>query len=204
MAIVNGYLTLAEAISYIGANEGRADALLEEIVISASRLVDNFCGRHFYNVTEARKFEPEEPDCLEFGAFNDLTSLTTLKVDANGDGTYETTISSGNYLLEPVNAAVRGRPYTEIELLNSTLWPIKQASGREYLIEITGTWGWPSVPPEVKSATRILVAEVAKLADAPLGVVGGEFGVYRVGYTLPPRARQMLEPLRHPANFGLA
>ncbi|NBW09905.1 MAG: hypothetical protein EBR82_17955 [Caulobacteraceae bacterium] len=206
MAITNGYLTLAEAVAYTGANDGRADAELEDVVTSVSRLIDNYCGRHFYQRTaEARTFEADESDCLEFGPFNDLVSITTLKTDENGDGTYETTISSSNYLLEPVNAAILGRPYRELELLNGVTWPIPPASGRDYLIQITGTWGWPAVPPEVKQAARIMVAEVSKLADAPLGVAGyGEFGVFRVSSSIPARARQLLEPLRHPDNFGIA
>ena len=206
MAITDGYLTLAEAVAYVGRNEARADAELEDVVTSASRLIDNYCGRHFYQRTaEARTFEVEEFDCLEFGPYNDLTTLTTLKTDSNGDGTYETTISSSNYVLEPYNAAVFDQPYTELELINAVTFPIPAASGRENLIQITGTWGWPVVPPEVKQACRIMVAEVAKLADAPLGVAGyGEFGVFRVSGSIPPRARQLLDPFRHPANFGLA
>ena len=206
MAITNGYLTLAEAVSYTGRQDGRADAEFEDVVTSVSRLIDNHCGRHFYQRTaEARTFEVEDYDCLELGAFNDLVSITTLKVDADGDGVYETTISSGNYMLEPVNAAILGRPYTEITLLNSLTWPLPPSSGRENIIQVTGTWGWPSVPPEVKQAARIMVAEVAKLADAPLGVAGyGEFGVFRVSSSLPARARQLLEPLRHADNFGIA
>lgn len=206
MAIVDGYLTLAEAIQYVGRNEARADAELEDVVTAASRLIDNYCGRHFFQRTaEARTFEVDEFDCLEFGPFNDVVSITTLKTDSNGDGTYETTISAANYVLEPYNAAVKGEPYTELELINAVTFPIPAASGRENLIQITGTWGWPSVPVEIKQACRLLVAEMAKLADAPLGVAGyGEFGVFRVSSSIPPRARQMLEPFRHPANFGLA
>jgi hypothetical protein len=206
MAITNGYLTLAEATAYVGRNELRDPSELEDVVTSVSRLIDNHCGRHFYQRTaEARTFEAEESDCLDLGPFNDLVSITTLKVDDDGNGTYETTISASDYALEPYNATVLGRPYTEIELLNSVTWPLPPASGRENVIQITGTWGWPAVPPEVKQAARIMVAEVAKLADAPLGVAGyGEFGVFRVSGSIPPRARQLLAPLRHPANFGVA
>lgn len=206
MAITDGYLTLNEVVQWTGRNDARADAELEDVVTSVSRMIDNYCGRHFYQRTaEARTFEVEEFDCLEFGPFNDLTTLTTLKVDTNGDGAYETTISSSNYQLEPYNAALFGQPYLELELLNGVTFPIPAASGRENLIQITGTWGWPSVPPEVKQACRIMVAEVAKLADAPMGVAGfGEFGVFRVSSSIPPRARQLLEPFRHPANFGIA
>ena len=58
---------------------------------------------------------------------------------------------------------------------------------------------------EVKQATRILVAEMAKLQDAPLMVAGfGEYGVVRVSASMPARARQLLQPFRQPDDVGLA
>jgi hypothetical protein len=68
---------------------------------------------------------------------------------------------------------------------------------RQNTVEITGVWGWPSVPLDVKQACRIIVAEIAKLESAPLGVV-------RVSQTMPPRARQLLQPYKHGSNFGIA
>jgi hypothetical protein len=100
-----------------------------------------------------------------------------LKFDTDGSGNYETTISASNYQLEPYNAAVRGEPYLELNLLNGTQFPIPTWNGRENLIEITGVWGWPSVPAAIKQSARFLLNEHIKLQSAPLGVVGGEFGV---------------------------
>lgn len=212
MAVTDGYLTSAEAGSYIGRQFADGSGILDDVVTSVSRMIDQHCGRHFYRdgtteVPVARVFEVENLSELELGPFNDLVSITSLKTDDNGDGTYETTLSASNYQLCPVNAVSRGayaEPYTEIDLLNATTFPSAVASGREYLIEVSGVWGWPAVPAEVRQAARILVAEVAKLQDAPLGVVGqSEFGVFRVPAQMPPVARRMLAPLVHPAWVGI-
>ena len=146
---------------------------------------------------------------MPFGPFNDLVSVTSVAYDNNDDGTYESTLSATQYqLLSPVEGQAPGTwPYTQLRNVTSTLLPSPPtASGRERLIRITGTWGWLAVPIEVKQATRILVAEMAKLQDAPLGFAAGfgEFGVARVSRFMPPRAVQLLQPFRHPGNVGLA
>jgi hypothetical protein len=210
MTISNGYLTIEEAISYVGRNESRDTYELEDVVTAASRMVDRHCGRHFYQATaDAREFDVDSDGyTVTFGAFNDLVSVTSVAYDNNDDGVYESTLTASQYqLLAPVQGQAPGTwPYTQLRNVTSTLLPSPPtASGRERLIRITGTWGWPAVPPEVKQATRILVAELAKLQDAPLMVAGfSEFGVVRVSSSMPARARQLLQPFRHPDNVGLA
>lgn len=205
MTITNGYLTQAEAMSFIGQSEVRDSDELDDVVTAVSRQIDEYCQRHFYTVTEARTFEVEDLRELHFGAWNDLTTLTTLKTDAGGDGTYETTITSTNYQLEPFNASLRGRPWLEVCLLNGLQFPTPVYDAREDLIQITGVWGWPAVPPAVKQACRIQVSRIAKRSESPLGVAGfGEFGVIRLQSRLDPDVQQMIEPFRHPDGYGLA
>jgi len=143
------------------------------------------------------------------GPFNDLVSVSAFAYDNNDDGTFESTLTASQYqLIDPVQGQAPATwPYTQVTVLAlGAVLPIAPAaSGRTGLIRITGTWGWPAVPIEVKQATRILVAEMAKLQDAPIGVAGfGEFGVVRLGRQLPARAMQLLQPFRHPQNVGLA
>lgn len=213
MAIVNGYLTIDEAVQYVGRNETRDTTELEDVVTSVSRLIDDYCGRCFYQTTEARYFDTVDMRTVVFGPFNDLVSATSIKYDIDGDGVYETTVPSSSYQLldinlKPVRFHPEGRPYGSFRLLTqSANLPLFVPSGRLALVEVTGTWGWPGsgAPIAVKQACRILVAEVAKLQDAPLGVAGfGEFGVVRVASSMPARARHLLQPFRHPANVGLA
>lgn len=207
------YLTPSEASEYIGRQFPDGSGILDDAVSAVSRMIDRHCGRHFYQVGTAdvpvsRYFEVEDFYELELGTYNDLVSVDELNVDADGDGVYETEITAAHYVLCPVGAATKAptaEPFTEIELLNGTTFPMVTVRGREYLIEVSGIWGWPSVPIEVKQAARILVAELAKLQDAPLGVAGqSEFGVFRVSSQMPPRAQQLLAPFVHPQHVGIA
>lgn len=210
--ITNGYLSAAEAQDYIGRQFADSTGVLDDIVTAASRLIDRHCGRHFYTVGTqaspvARYFDATEPDRLRLGTYNDLTTLVTLKSDDDGSGTYETTWSSTNYQLRPVGAASRApqaEPFTEIRLLNSYDFEMTVTSGRTGLIEVAGVWGWPSVPVEVKQAARIIVAELGKLQDAPLGMLGSaEFGMSRIPPQKQRHVRELLGPLVHPDLVGI-
>lgn len=209
MSVTNGYISTDEAVRYTGKSAAGETADLDDVITSVSRLVDSYCGRHFYQsgtseVPEARVFEADELRCLDLGPFNDLVSLSSLKVDRDGSGTYGETITS--YVLGPANAAVFSWPYTEIELLAGVYFPTFSPTGREYLVQVNGVWGWPEIPAEVKQATKMAVAYYAKMQDAPLGVAGVDatgMGI-RVGRELPGTVKALLDPFRHPMSFGIA
>ncbi|HEU4543051.1 MAG TPA: hypothetical protein VFR23_18110, partial [Jiangellaceae bacterium] len=124
---------------------------------AASRAVESLCDRVFYRSASAsRTFEPCDLYRLQLGSFNDLVTLTTLKTDAAGDGTFETTWAATDYQLYPVNpaAAPESRPYTEVRAVGSQTFPVPYSrSTRVDRVEITGIWGWPKVPYAVKQAT---------------------------------------------------
>ena len=208
MTVVNGYLTQAEALSYVKAANTSSE-FVEDCVTAASRMIDNYCSRDFYKVGTvddpvARTFPVESVNCLRFGTHNDLVSVTTLKTDAAGDGTYETTIAASGYELGPLNAASRNEPFLALRLLAGATFPTT-TTGRSDVIQITGVWGWPAVPAQVKAACRVLLAELVKLQDAPLGFAGGmEMGAAYVGSMAWRKATTMLAPLQHPDGFGIA
>lgn len=206
MTITNGYLTTKEAEAYIGRQFADGSGVLDDIITAASRMVDRHCSRHFYTVTATRYFDAHGCSTLTLGAFNDLVSVTTMKSDDNDDGTYETTHTA--YQLLPKGAAgwaPDGQPYTSLRLLNSVTFPSCPSSGREGLIEIAGSWGWPAVAVDVKQATRVIVAELAKLQDAPLGMLGSaEFGMSRIPPQKQRHVRDLLAPFVHPLSWGIA
>jgi hypothetical protein len=209
MTLENAYLTQTEALTYVKAADTSSE-FVEDCVNTASRWIDQHCSRHFYQdgtvgTPVARTFQVDDLRCLRFGPHNDLTSISTLKTDSTGDGTYETTIAASSYELGPLNAATRGEPFTALRLLGGVTFPTPTSTGRSDVVEVTGVWGWPAVPPQVKSACRILVAEMVKLQDAPLGFAGGmEMGTAYVGSMAVKKAQMMLAPLRHPDGFGIA
>jgi hypothetical protein len=199
------YTTLPEIKSalQIPLADTSLDAVFTSAILAVSREVDQHTGRHFYKLTEARTLVPTDRYCLKLGGFNDLVSLTTLKTDASGDGTFETTWQAGDYQLlcadgsPNVNAGPEARPYTQIRAIGAQTFPVPYSwTGRTDRVEITGTWGWPQVPVNVREACKLLAVESGKLLrEAPFGVAGfGEFGVVRVRDNR--KAMQYLAPYR--------
>lgn len=150
---------------------------------SASRAIDQYCERHFFQVTEARTFQPKNLYQLDLPEYNDLVSVTTLKTDTSGDGVYETTWATSDYQLLPYNpsAAPETRPYTKVKAINRLFPMLYTPLLRTNTVQITGVWGWPAVPYAITQAAQILAAEMFKLKDAPFGVAGfGDYGVVRI------------------------
>ena len=51
MAITNGYITLAQLKTYLGLSGSGQDDNLENAVEAASREIDAYCGRFFYQTS---------------------------------------------------------------------------------------------------------------------------------------------------------
>src|SRR6266498_4070391 len=165
------------------------DSVFNAAILAVSREIDQHCGRHFYKLTEPRTLTPTDRYRLNLGEFNDLVSVTTLKTDASGGGTFETTWTTADYQLltasgtPNINAGPEAKPYTQIRAIGAQTFPCAWAwTGRTDRVEITGTWGWPAIPVPVREACKLLAVESGKLLrEAPFGVAGfGEFGVVRV------------------------
>jgi hypothetical protein len=187
----NVYTTLPELKTALGlpAADTQDDDDLQDAILVASRAVDGDCQRHFYKVTEARTLEPSDPYRLRLGAFMDLVSVTTLKTDATGDGTFETTWAAGDYQLlcqdgtPNTGAGPEPRPYQRIKAVGTRTFPLPPWVGgtRSNLVEVTGTWGWPAVPDRIRRAARMMATEQFALRDVKFGAVGmGDLGIIRV------------------------
>lgn len=151
-----------------------ADQDLLRAIGSASRGFDNATSRRFWLDTGAANVRYYTPDMARLLSIDDLVTLTTLKVDRTGDGVYEETWANGtDFVLEPFNAPVEvpARPYEQVR--------VRQLSGRyfpcyyEKSVEVTGQFGWLSVPEDVKAAVSMIAARTAKrIREAPFGVAG--------------------------------
>lgn len=193
--ITNGYITLAELKSAlrIPASDTLDDALLEKAVNSASRLIDGYANRSFYNGgTATRIYAPQDAYVTQF---DDLQSLTTLESSSDGD-TYDTTWTSADYQLEPLNGIADGlpTPYTRVRAVGDYTF---LTLGEEATVRITGVWGYASVPDAISQATVIQAERIFKRLDSPLGVAGfGDMGVVRVTSRLDSDVAQLVEPYR--------
>jgi hypothetical protein len=151
MAITNGYATLAQVKAYLRITSVDAgdDAVIEDLVEKASRLIDATSGRQFYASTATRYFTATCGDYLDLKM--DLLSITTLKTDADGDRTYETTWATTDYDLMPFNYT----PYQWLEItpMGANYFPTLSKG-----VEIVGSWGYSSTTPEdVELACLIMV-----------------------------------------------
>jgi hypothetical protein len=193
MAIVNGYCSLAEIKASARITDTVDDALLELAVESASRMVDSYTQRYFYNAgTATRLFAPQDSYVSEI---DDLITLTTLQT-SDGDN-FGTTWAAKDYQLEPLNGNVdglTGHPTTRIRAVDDFIFNVLDG---EATVRVVGVWGWSAVPVAVKQATVIQAARIFKRNDSPLGIAGfGELGAVRVGVQLDPDVKHLIDVYR--------
>lgn len=156
-----------------------ADNDVRAAIAAASRGIDAATGRRFYKdtVDVARYYTPELTDILPI---DDLVTATTVKSDSTGAGSYTTTWTvNQDYTLAPINAQADGRPYTCLKV-HPTQGRYPFPIGVPRAIQITGVFGWPAVPANVKELATIVAAKLMRRArEAPFGVVsaGIEVGV---------------------------
>jgi len=196
MAITNGYATLAElrARMNVPTADTGGDAVLEACIESASRAIDGFTGRRFYQITAtARVFTAEDSQWLYVP---DLVSVSSLVTDDDGNRVYETTWASTDYDLEPFNASDTGHPYTSVEITpdGDYSFPVGIRKG----VKITGTWGWPAVPDAINEATLIQSARYAKRMAAPFGLDqnAGDTGQAMSIPSVDPDVKALIGPYR--------
>lgn len=202
MAITNGYCTLAQLKAELGVADTDDDTVLEDSITSASRAIDQWCGRRFYadGGDTTRYFSASSPSTVRLtGAPDgvDLISVTSVTADRTGNGSFSETYTEGtDFHLGPRSAAANGRPYTKLEVdLPGLPWP----QGRDR-IKVVGTFGWPSAhPPEVERATIALASQFYKqIREAPFGAASFDLegGVLRMSRYLPGNVEMMVRPFR--------
>jgi hypothetical protein len=185
------YTTRAELKAGLGIPQTDTvdDDDLDDAILTASRAVEGDTQRTFYKTTETRTLEPTDRWHLRLGPYMDLVSVTTLKTDSDGDGTFDTTWATTDYQLltadgtPNVNASPEPRPYRRIKAIGTQTFPCSWAwhLGRSDRVQINGTWGWPAVPDRIRRATRLAAAEIFKLNSAPFGAIGmADLGIIRV------------------------
>jgi hypothetical protein len=113
VSITNGYCTLAQikAALRIPASDTVDDALLEMAVESASRMIDSECDRNFFAVNATRDFVPSDRVTVDT---DDLTAITSVKLDDAGDRTFLITLQTSDYQTEPLNQRVSGNVYPHL------------------------------------------------------------------------------------------
>ena len=202
MTITNGYATRnqVKAALRIGTADTLDDDLIDNCVGAASRLIDGYCNRRFWQTgtAEARVYQAEDSF---YCSIDDVAGTAlTLKTSSQADGTFDVTWKVSDYQLEPLNGNLDGLTwsYDKIRAVGDYLFPTVNANyGDQALVQVTAIFGWPSVPEPVTQATIIQASRIFKRYDSPLGVAGfGDLGAIRVSRYLDPDMAQLVEPYR--------
>jgi hypothetical protein len=197
VAVTNGYVSLTLVKKALRITDNIDDDILELSIEAASREIDGFCERVFYDTTETRVFIPRDSFTCEI---DDLNSLTTLKTSSTGES-FDVTWSSTDYQLEPLNSQAGGivTPATRIRAVGDYVFPTfepRNVNHYEATVQVAGTFGYTPVPTAIEQAALLLTLRQYRRYDSPLGVAGfDEMGVVRVG-RIDPDVQKLLSPFR--------
>lgn len=185
-----------------------ADDDIDLACTAASQAIDGFAEHEgiasfgFGQSDAVRIYEPSR--YAMWVEIADLVSVTSVTVDTDDDGDYdETWVEGTDFVLDPANAAVEGRPYDCLTLVYRTrsFFP-----GGQRGLRIEGTWGWPAVPAVVKQAAKLLAVRwLTRSRIAPLGImaiVGEAVAAARLGKIDPDVAFMMDTLPRRQGNAG--
>ena len=178
MAWEPDYISTEELAAYLRIGDADDDVELALDISAASRAVDVAAGGRQFGKTdglETRTYPVRwtQSIAMWIADIDDLMILDGLVVQASttiltaaqpGSG-----VTSGQYYLEPFNAAQLGRPYEGMNVGFASIPPIGYG---ERIISVTAQWGWPKVPDTIKLATRLQAARFAIRRQAPFGVAG--------------------------------
>lgn len=206
-------LTLEEYKTLSGITTTKNDAKYSANLPAVSQAITMFTGRDFSTspVTEARQFQYDESGYLDIDDASDITQVKAL-VPWGTDYTF----TDDEWYPQPP----RRDDATMYWYVVLTGWvfgaspemgfmrnaDVLAAEGRwrskPIMIEITATWGWPTVPPDVKMAAKWTLddwiarrPETAGAAEAiesfSRNYAGGRLGE-AVAWAIPMRARDLL------------
>lgn len=189
------YATVQEVLDRMGHTDATSTSLLVKIgdaLDAATSAIDNDTGRSFTATTATKTFgsgggwELRVPD---------LVSVTTLKLDDDGDGVFETTIASTDFEIDTYRVAA-GWPYEIVRLLDRS-YP--SGTRRRRRIEIAGSWGWSAVPAPINQACSLLASRwTQRTSSALFGTQSfGDLGAASIRSTDPDYLK-MIDPYRLP------
>jgi hypothetical protein len=195
LAITNGYCTLADVKAALRITDTIDDALLENSINSASRMIDQYCNRYFYSTSagEVRYYKANDGFVCWI---DDAQSVSQIVTSSTDPLIFDTTWESGDYQLLNPNQRANGAyaPYNAISATDNYLFPVWAEIA---LVQVTGQFGWASVPEPIKFACIIQASRLFKRLESPLGVAGvSDIGIMRVGANIDGDVAQLINPYR--------
>lgn len=179
------YATPDAYAAYLGLEDGTLSAAQMAELLDASRAWDRLCNvpaGHFAagSTATARSFTADDSHELYTSAFCSLTGLV-VKIDWDGDRTYETTLSSStDYYTEPVT----GPPFRRI-VIDSVNGVYTFPTGQRG-VQVTAVWGYSATAPAaVSRAVLMLAKRYGVRPNTPEGIQSNGEHMMRLGESDP-------------------
>ena len=155
--------TLGDIFAYVPGyqSDGGSDGILEDLISSVSQEIHSVTGRDFQPATTnpyAKTFDltawDQSTRCLWVG---DLKNTTSLQVEITElDGTAVATLAMSDDAIVPLpRNREPWQPINELWFPQGRDDAPDLAAGQ--VVEVTGNWGFPSIPVDVKAACAKLV-----------------------------------------------
>lgn len=177
------YCTISELRSWIGSDISANDVLLDTCIEAASRDIDGYCKRRFWQDTNAsaRLFFGTDPYTADIDDVA-TTSGLVVKTGPDNTGTYGTTWTlNSDFLLEPhnqTNSGLEGWPFVRLRAVGSKSFAARSGPADRPSLQVTAKWGWPAVPDPVRHACLIHANWLFFQRNAPSGSAQvGEFAI---------------------------
>lgn len=172
MAWAPDYITATQLKAFLSIGDTVDDVPIAVAITAASRAIDLSANRQFGLVATAEerfytgRYDLERRRWIV--EFDDLMTVTGLDPQIqDGDGVDLGAID--DYVLEPRNAAAKGRPWTHLVVRpGSTFKP----TGALDEVAVTARWGWTSVPVTVEQSTYLQSSRFFARRVSPFGVAG--------------------------------
>jgi hypothetical protein len=206
-------ISLSEYKEYVGisSTDTRDDTRITALLPAVSRTISLYTGRSFDVSTGTASTRSYQYDGSGILDIDDCSAVTALSTDGGTPGQSYSLLSEQWVLMPQDDSDVfyylllLGGPYLgsspemgfERNLDTMDMW------FRQPIISVTATWGWPSVPPDVKLAASMILSDLlARKGNTSEGVTAEAIEGFsrswagRTGpsaaLTIPNRARDIL------------
>lgn len=201
MAITNGYATLAEVKASLAITDTQDDTMLEIAITSASRMIDDYTDRFFYQTGTGQTpatyyYTPQDWWTCNI---DDNVSISEIATDDNFNQTWSTVWATTDFFTEPINNPNRGWPINRLVAIDRYVWPVNLPNS----LRVKGVFGWTAIPSEINQACIIQSSRLFVRKQSPFGIAGTpELGTVRLTSRLDPDVEVLIRPFKR--NKGLA
>lgn len=168
------------------------DDILESLITTASRMIENYTQREFItagSTPSTRSFRYDGRGILNLAPY-DARTVTSVTIDTDiTDG--ETDLTSDEWRLWPIPA--KDGVYSHLHIIGyGARGKADYPTWRK--VDVTGTWGWASVPDVVERAAIMLTLELLSRTSSWHNDDG--FSAPQGATAMPLHIRMMLAPYK--------